>query len=574
MKLKGKATFELTNVETGEKRVVKEENMVTNAFQYLVQAPGVFSGGPQYIGRFDHSNNSYFRTMSGTNYSRNLIRHYTNGLLLFSDKLVEDPDHVYITADDPDIVGVGAELAYAGSQLCAGSYNSKESGSIENGYKHVWDFTTHQANGDIGCACLTTMANGGMGCGSLYNSYTDWWGALCSEINSYMTDTVYITPMRDYFMSPDSWAKGYLDIGRNLFIRPKNYYSFPYYNGSTSNVYVANEFDINNKVVQRKVFVDSFIYKKSIDLDVFRFPYNNFSLFDVGSVSSYYRYYDKSNNTSVTEGHTKLLETVTVNMPQGLIDLIPDNVVQASVGTSYYWPTDIHFDEGFMYISFIIPTASGSGGTVLASGGKIYVWKINMHTFESSYFIITNTTGQSLTFKYNRSALSNTCYRNIIVCNDYTVLFSDPSNMSGYMWIIDNATGSTIKQVVSMEDTVTSKGSGYCFCFVRNNILYCYQDTGGSDSTYHFCTVNLVTGVRKWGAYKDVIITADDNLFITYGTKFPMLIRCDTSSYWCTFTLFADPQVLMTINNLEDVVTKTSAETMKVTYIITEEAEE
>ena len=578
MKIKGKAIFELTNIETGEKRVVKEENMVTNAFKYMVQAPGTTIGGPHVITRTDSSNSNYFPTMSGSNYSRNLLRRYTGGLLLFSDKLEEDPDHVYITADDPDIVGVGAELAYMGSQTCAGSYNTTESGSIENGYKYVWDFTTSQANGDIGCACLTTLANGGIGCGALPSAYSDWWGALSSECNGYVQNMgFYLPPMRDYFLHPQAWYKGYMDIGRNLFIRPKKYYSFPYYSGSTSSVYVADERDINNKVVQRKVFVDSFIYKKSIDLDIFRFPYNNFSLFDVVNPSSAYRYYDKSNTTTVYEGHMNLVDTVTVEMPSGLANLIPDDIVQASVNTSYYWPTDISFDEGFMYISFIIPTSNSSSanyGCNVVSGGKIYVWKINMNTFESSYFTITNTTGQTLAFKYNRSAMYEYYYNNVIVTNDYTVLFSDPSTMSGNMWIIDNATGSTIKKVTLSDDSAYSKPSSYTNWFVRNNILHFYQNASGT-STAYISTINLVTGVKKSGTFKDIVVTNGPEFTTrTFGTKFPLFVSYDTGNYSVWFHFYTDPQVLMTINNLEDVVTKTSAETMKVTYIITQSEDE
>lgn len=583
MKLKGQAIFELTNVETGEKRVVKEDNIVTNGFQHLIQAGGRFANGPQHNTYSDTASN--YPAMSNNNWT-NITKRYTNGLLLFSDKLEEDVDHIYPTADDPIITGVGAELAYTGNLTNAGSYNNVESGPTENGYKHVWDFTTHQSNGPIGCACLTTLANGGIGCGLLPKSDSSWWGALSSEWSKNNTSQFYIPQFADAYEGWPSAPIGYYDLGRNLFIRPRKLSSVPCpsryggYGPSSYSTYVADE------DTTKVLFTNSFIYTKSIELDVFRFPHNNFSIFDSGAEVKKSIRYSTSGSYSAHAGQTTFIKTVTVNMPQGLINLIPDDKVQASVTGSYWWPNDINYDEGFMYISFVIPSGSGDNGATLKSGDKLYVWKINMNTFESDYFTITNTTGKNLNYRNANPWLgySHHVIHNNIITNDYTVLFSDPLNGAGNMWIIDNATSTTIKQVVNSNDEAISISNSYgAVKFVRNNLLYILQTSTSSTSTYTGVVVNLKTGLATYGAFRnEQRLYYDFNssrqyltILRTFGTKHPSLLFTEHNGYITDNTLYSkihvfnDPQILMTINNLENVVTKTNAETMKVTYMLT-----
>lgn len=575
MKLKGKAIFELTNVDTGETRVVKEENMVTNAFQYLIQETGLY--GTVMLDRALGSSTTYSdmdTAMSKTSYNRDMVRSLTNGLVLFNGKLNESVDHVYITADDPGVTGVGADLAYIGEQTCAGSYNKTESGVIEKGYKHVWDFTTSQANGDIGCACLTSVEGAGLGFG-LPTYVADWKGKftyLPTEYNKY----IYMPKFDDYVTAADGTGCGvYVDEERNIVIRIKDYFSIPNINGSTYTSYVTNEPDINGNIVSKQTFDKTFIYKKSIDLNIYRCPFNNISIFDDKNL--YYTSssikYQGSSVTSVSYGDKDVLETITVNMPSGLAALIPDDIVQTSINSNYYWPTAVNTDEGFMYISFIIPTVSGTNGAKLESGDKVYTWKINMNTFESTWFAITNTTGETVSAHYNSSFFSRNPF--VTVTNNYTVLYKDNYN-KGYAWIIDNATGSTVKQVVNYD------GDAFSFTTTPSGVATY------SDLVYYFYpgtmhVLNLKTGIMTYAVEAGYVISESSNYKymagVTHGTKLPKFIGRYNYTYGSSsgvsyLTLYVNPQLLMTINNLEETVTKTSAETMKVTYIITQETEE
>ena len=263
-------------------------------------------------------------------------------------------------------------------------------------------------------------------------------------------------------------------------------------------------------------------------------------------------------------------------MPSGLAALIPNDIVEDSKNNNnYYWPTAINFDEGYMYISFAIPKTANSD-LVIASGEKFYTWKINMETFESSWFSITNTTGTNLTWYSGTYGLTpyNPC---VIVSNNYTLVHTGRGGTdyfgTGSMYIIDNATSSTIKQVVDSDD-VTVRNKYFYNYFTMNDIVYGFEYTNSNPGRLY--VINLKTGVMKYiaNAHAGTLFYSSNYCGgITYGTSFPKIIM-SMQSNGMYLGFYMNPMYLLTINNLEDVVTKTSAETMKVTYIITQEAEE
>ena len=79
-------------------------------------------------------------------------------IMLFDENIEENPEIIFKPVN-VNIVG-HAGSAYSGTNVMRGSYNTNESGEIENGYRHVWDFGTDKANGTIKCLSLTSL-NGG-----------------------------------------------------------------------------------------------------------------------------------------------------------------------------------------------------------------------------------------------------------------------------------------------------------------------------------------------------------------------------------------------------------------------------
>ena len=54
--LKGTTTIELTDVNTGEKQVITEKNMITNAAYMFANTGGTFTGSPTAGGVYYTSN--------------------------------------------------------------------------------------------------------------------------------------------------------------------------------------------------------------------------------------------------------------------------------------------------------------------------------------------------------------------------------------------------------------------------------------------------------------------------------------------------------------------------------------
>lgn len=156
MGIKGKTTFELTDVNTGEVEVIEDNNMVTNALQEFLLTYGIFNNNP--YGRNGGIRNS------------ELYANLLSGLFLFDTALDENVDNTFMPAGVKMIGNGSRGVSNSGAVAELGSYNGTESGVQSDGsIKFVYDYSTAQANGTISCACLTSLAGGYMGMGSEHN---------------------------------------------------------------------------------------------------------------------------------------------------------------------------------------------------------------------------------------------------------------------------------------------------------------------------------------------------------------------------------------------------------------------
>ena len=157
MGIKGKTTFELTDVNTGEVEVVEDSNMITNALQEFLTTYGYF--GCDILYTDDIRNNSLWV---------NLL----SGFILFDTALDEDVNNTFMPAGVKMIGNGSKDVSNSGTVTELGSYNTVESGTQSDGsIKLVYDFNTAQANGTIACACLTSKIGGYIGMGNDSNRY-------------------------------------------------------------------------------------------------------------------------------------------------------------------------------------------------------------------------------------------------------------------------------------------------------------------------------------------------------------------------------------------------------------------
>lgn len=164
MNIKGHAVIELKNEETGEVQRIEHDNMLTNGLKYCLTP---------WLGKYSFANtkNTEFQylTEENSDIRRNnnasIMNHLLGGIFLFQNHLNENIDNVAFPLDNP-LTGKASYNTYNGMDTYRGSYNENESGLQEDGsYKHIWDFTTNQANGQISALALTTYKGGICGCG-------------------------------------------------------------------------------------------------------------------------------------------------------------------------------------------------------------------------------------------------------------------------------------------------------------------------------------------------------------------------------------------------------------------------
>lgn len=144
--IKGKTKIELTNVHTGEVEVIEEENMVTNALQYIFNPLGYIKAGATMYGS-DYVN--YYATLTG-------------GLLLLNKNVEENADNIF---QDTSIGLTGCAVynqQNTSDQILRGNFNATETefDIVNRTIKYVYDFDTAEANGTIACVALTHAFGG------------------------------------------------------------------------------------------------------------------------------------------------------------------------------------------------------------------------------------------------------------------------------------------------------------------------------------------------------------------------------------------------------------------------------
>ena len=152
MALKGKTTFELTDVNTGEVEVIEDTNMITNGLQDFLATYGYFG--------VDVLSNDKMGASS-------LWVNGLGGLFLFDSRLEENVGNTFMPAGVKMVGNGSKDMSNSGVVTELGSYNATESGLQSDGsIKFVYDFSTQQANGTIACVCLTSKLGGYIGMGS------------------------------------------------------------------------------------------------------------------------------------------------------------------------------------------------------------------------------------------------------------------------------------------------------------------------------------------------------------------------------------------------------------------------
>ena len=159
--IKGKATIQIIDEKSGRTvRETHEENMITNAVDTILNPPDYIETG------MDAENDRSYNPLR--DFLGNLADTAFRGVIVCRDKIPEDGNNMMLPWTNEEVGHAG--ISNTNTDTTIGTYNSNESGRIENGkgYRHVWDFASDKANGEIGCICLTTKDGGTCGMHDTY----------------------------------------------------------------------------------------------------------------------------------------------------------------------------------------------------------------------------------------------------------------------------------------------------------------------------------------------------------------------------------------------------------------------
>lgn len=147
--IKGKAKIQLFE---GGKLISEthEENMITNAVDNILNPPDYIES------RMDSENDRSYNPLRI--FKSDIADTAFHGVIVCRDKIEENADNVMLPWTNAEIGHAGIPTTNTDSTI--GTYNENESGKIDGGYRHVWDFASDKANGEISCICLTTKDGG------------------------------------------------------------------------------------------------------------------------------------------------------------------------------------------------------------------------------------------------------------------------------------------------------------------------------------------------------------------------------------------------------------------------------
>lgn len=546
MALHGHTKIELTDVNTGEVEIYEDDNMVTDALNSFFWSQGVFV-------------NDYL-SESKWYYNGNILNQFTGGLLLFDKPLPENPE-ITVPVSDTILTGRGYLSVYNGLDGTIGSYNSNESALLYDGagVKRVWDFSTSQGNGDIQSVCLTTCSGGYYGVGQ---------ETLQSDHPAVASNDAF---KGGFTMSWDTGTSYLLDFNANTgetlhLLNANNCAYFSKNNYSFNNLYNASNGIAETSILKTGKL--SFRKKK--------LPLHELSIFD------YQRY-----GTDCSP----IIEEIDVYL-NGIDTIITDEMLNNNNDNSnYHFFHKITRDENSIYYMLYwykrqLPNhiISDYINTSIAPGDIIcYVWKIDLETLEAGNIIeVRNTTGYQIPIKvyigndkyyYNTPSYNSSDYllSKMIVVKDKLICAydnTDANSPQSYVTIdLANQALTTHFRTYSQLNNEygvpakTTTGHFYNMPLVINNKVYVYiYNVGGvvfDLENYSFAlTPYTMGGINdSWSNFN--IRGLSSNILGRTGGS-------DTAS----LTLYYAITPLVTINNLAKPLTKTSSQTMKVTYTI------
>lgn len=508
--LKGHTKIELTNVKTGQKQVIEDGNLVTNAMAKM------FEQTPHC--RWNPATNPF------TNVAP-LIDRFCGGILLFRDTIEEDPDN-YFTPDGNEMVG-NARVNYASAQDVPefGAYNAEESSwNPETGErKYVYDFSTSKGNGTISCVALTNPFVGYYGLGNTSGKKE----ALKVENVNY--GNVNMTPSTYFWSGSDHWNSSF----RSTDVKPVNpIVLFANYEENCVYAFDIYAFHYNSS------HSDTSITSGKLKLYKYYFPFSSFDPM----------------KTACSERLWELLEVIELEVPSEI----------TTMTASWTMYSQICHDDA-IYIVF-----TNKQSQTISAGAEFKIWKISYDLTTSEVIPMVNNTGSDICGgTQNYGSGSYNYITAMAVHNGYLVCSSTTND--GKVFKIKLSDPTDVTEFTNLCPTNTSSYCSICF-YKLGGTIYGYdsrEELGWFALNLKTNTVAPVNGFPQIRGYTaNGAPTSYLNIPVVGKEQFIVSASYGYMVSSATYLIY-DPFMLSTINNLPEPVVKTADLAMKIIYTLT-----
>lgn len=568
MALKGSAKIQLFDAKTGKlERTVESSNIITNAVTNVLNGSltALATCDNNGLGRHNDLDN-LFDLPSGYSLAKALM----GGLLIFSSSIKEEINHIIPSISEmKSFIGCANQGGSIGGSIFKGSINEAESSADGNSITFVWDFSKEQCNGNIGCLCLTSDRGGHLG--FKFNTLdADNYGSVLTWLQRNMWDVTNVVDFNTSYIHNPMFRSSFVNSNPHDAFVEGNTYKYVY----RDTIYVSNIEKLLNKkkigfeLTDRFAFgdrnydssysIESYsdnifvcvdadkVYEVNINQQsIIGDSKNNLYLY---KVYSSFTYYTKS-SSGVVEGHTKYYVTglkfwlIGVNTSDAVFD-ITDLLksIYAYHGVEYeatetFKAKDINGnDYTYEY-------------TVFTAKNVLIDFRNNAVIHNNKIYLLTgNIDGSANKLRMYVVSFDGSFTYKDINCTDVLVnMLFGTTRVGGY---VTSNMGVTFTKFFDNLVLVSSDGTNGYKCFLVND--------DGSIDDYPFTVFNSEISSYGYDLYKNDLWLKEP----WCSFKFAGNGYFNSIELWSTY--------LATINNQTSGVVKTSNQTMKVTYTLTQ----
>ena len=540
--LKGRTKIELTNVHTGKKEEYIHDNMITNAVSDMLSGDGVS------LPRASCEAFSNYNTIADDLFG---------GVMLWQEQLSPEASDYMLPLTNTCIGYATRDFENTTSKnLKLGSFNANESSETLKEFKYVWDFTTSQANGQISAVSLVPKIMGQLEADTPISQldssklYTTNKNYKCTELSYAVTneDDISYRTLSGMVVGIHNNIR-YELYGPNLFLETGYEDKYIKNNGKKLTL-IKRKFSNSQITIGQSCtkIVDCHALDisevESVDIQL---P----SSYDVSSPGQYgvcvmnypYLYF-----YTTSENKNKTISLAKINVTDNSVEIIsiPDfpciQVLMRLVANSVVSNKKNYFYSLYNCIPTILDKyliTIGSFNVIRDTGYPIYYWDL---------------TNIELGKREVKEKIDNS-----------EIVINFPYNNFG-----GNLVGLTVKDkffLCNIRERSSSGNYSDALIYAKDNELFASRLNSNilSSSSYYTYLFREGGGTERSPLVLPLITPNNRNYCVLAGSENNIYGYMKGSIMYTT-----NPFFLSTKNNLEAPVTKTSEQTMKVTYTITE----